>query len=97
MRGSDFIAFDDFAQLPARHDVGDATVFFYTANDDFGHKLAVATDQKLAVLKNALILTNVQHNKIPFGIHHKNFAFEIGTQFDVGVRPFIFCKAGFQS
>ena len=49
MRGADFVAFDGFAEFPAGHDVGDAAIFFHGADDDLGHKLAVAADKKFAV------------------------------------------------
>jgi hypothetical protein len=95
MRGADLVAFNHFAEFPTGHNIGDATVLFDTAHDDFGNELAVAADQKLAVFENALILADVQHDKIPFRINHQNFAPEIGAQSDGGVRTFVFGKAVF--
>ena len=50
MRRSDLVAFNDVAQLPARHDVGDAAVLLHTANNDLGHEFAVAAHEHFAVI-----------------------------------------------
>ena len=92
MRRSDFVTFDDFAQSPARHDIGDTAVFLDAADDDLGDEFAIAIDKQFAVFKHALILTDVQHDKIPLGINHKNFAFEIGAQFYDVIRSNKFRK-----
>ena len=82
MRGADLIAFNHFAEFPTRHDVGNAAVFFDAAHDNFGNQLAFPADQKFTVFENPLILADVQHDKIPFRIHHQNFAPEVGAQSD---------------
>src|SRR5665647_2667703 len=66
---ADLVAFNRLAQFPARNDVGDGTVFLDAADDDFGHELAVAADQHFSIRENALIIANVENDKIPFGIH----------------------------
>ena len=95
MRGADFITFNHFTQFPTGHNVGDATVFFNRAHDDFGDELAVAADQKLAFVLDPLIEANVQHDKIPFRIDHQNLSPEVGAHCDGSVRTFIFGEAGF--
>ena len=94
MRGTDFVAFNHFTELPSGHNVGDATVLFDTAHNDLGNEFAFAADQKFAVFENALILADVQHHKIPFRIHHQNFALEVGALSDGGVVTFVFGEAG---
>src|ERR1035438_8896481 len=81
MRRRDHIAFKNLAQLPAGHDVRDATVLLHGANDDLGNQFAVAADQQFTVLQHTLFITNVQHDKIPSRIHHNHLAFEVGTEF----------------
>ena len=80
MRGADLIAFNHFTEFPTRHDIGDAAVFFNAADDDFGDQLACTADQKFTIINHALILANVQHDKIPFRINNENFPVKAGAQ-----------------
>jgi len=42
MRGADLIAFNHFAEFPARHDIGDATVFFDAADNTLATSLPIS-------------------------------------------------------
>src|SRR5208282_5663879 len=78
MCGTDFVALNHLAEFPTGEDIGNGAVFLNAPHDDFGDKFAVAADQKLAVLLDPLIIADVQHDKVPFGVHHQNPAFQVG-------------------
>ena len=78
----DLIAFNNVSQLPARNDIGDAAVLLNTANDDLGHELAITAHQHFTVIQYALVSADVQHHKIPLGIHGDDFALQISAQRD---------------
>ena len=42
---------------------------FDTANDDLGHELAITAYKHFTVRQHALVPADVQHYKIPLGIH----------------------------
>ena len=93
----DHVAFKNFAQLPAGHDVCNAAVFLHGAHDDFGNQLAVAADQKFAFRQHTLLITDVQHDKIPLWIHHNHVALKAGGERHDGIRPNEFIELIFQA
>ena len=84
--GDDLVAFHDFAQFPARHDIGDASVFLDAGDFDFGDQFPGAINEKFTVFENALVLSDVQHYEIPLGIRHEDIAFQAGGQGDDVLR-----------
>ena len=60
------------------------------ADDDFRNQLALTADEQFASGNHTLIFADIEHYKIPFGIHHENFAVQVGAQFDVFFRPDVF-------
>ena len=87
MRRRNVVAFNHLAELPAGDEIGNAAIFLNTTHNDFGHQLALAADEEFAIGYHALILTDVQHNEIPFGIHANNLAMQIRGQFYKLIRP----------
>ena len=86
------IAFKHLTQLPAGNDVGDATIFLNTADDDLGHELAIAADEHFAVFDNILVITDTENHEIPFGIHHEDLAVQTSRFSDNGVRANYFSQ-----
>ncbi len=69
-------------EFPTGHDVGDAAILLHAAHDDLGDELAVAIDQQLAALQNALVFSDVEHHEIPLRIRHQHFALQARRQGD---------------
>ena len=68
MSGDHLIAFEHFAELPARDDVGHGTIFLHTTDADLGNQSAIAVDQQFAGFNHPLIAPDIDDDKIPFRI-----------------------------
>jgi hypothetical protein len=76
MGGNHLITFQNFPELPAGDDIGDATILLNAANNDLGHEFTGTANEQLAVLLHALSFADIQHNEIPFGIGIDDFALQ---------------------
>src|SRR4029077_8788336 len=97
MGRSDLIAFNHLAQFPTRQDVGNAAALVDGTHDDFGNEFAVTTDQKFTIVNHALVLADVQDDKIPLRINHENFSAKVSPQSDDRIRTFVHGQTGLYS
>lgn len=70
------ITFHDIAKNPAGNEVGDGAVFLDFSNANFGNEFAVAADEQFSVFEDALVFTDIQDDKIEFGIRNDDCALQ---------------------
>ena len=58
--GNHLVAFEHFADLPTRQNVGDAAVLLDAGGFDFSDQLAVAVHEQFAILLDALVFTELK-------------------------------------
>lgn len=76
------VSLKNFTQLPASHNVCDATILLNAADNDLGNELAIAVYEQFAMLQNTLIFASIDHDEMPFRIGNEDFAFDGGWKFD---------------
>src|SRR5947209_8207038 len=68
VRRDNLVAFEHLAKLPAGQDVCDAAILLNAAHLYFSHELAVPVDEQFAMFQHALILSDINDDKVPFRI-----------------------------